>query len=151
MNTSPNEDTIGRPCKVGKEEICGMVKALEMFLASDQEAMLKQYWQQLDYIASQAGRVPGVTAAYHYDPHQIANHTVSMQISWDPRKNSLTGSAMAHQMRSGNPSIYIGGGGSEEGGADTSVHITAWMLRSGEEKILANRLVEILHSGVAKT
>lgn len=151
MNTSPNEDTIGRPCKVGKEEICGMVKALEMFLASDQDAMLKQYWQQLDYIAAQTCRVPGVSAAYHYDPNQIANHTVSIQISWDPRKVSLSGSQVAHQLRSGKPSIYVGGGGEEEGGANTNVRITAWMLRPGEEKILAERLVEVLHSGIIKT
>jgi L-seryl-tRNA(Ser) seleniumtransferase len=150
MNTNPNEDTIGRPSKVGKEEICGMVKALELFLASDQEAALRQYWKQLDYIAAQTSKIPGVSAAYHYDPHQIANHTVSMQVSWDPRKISLSGSAVAHELRNGNPCIYVGGGGSEEGGANTNVHITAWMLKPGEEKIIAERLSEVLRSGLIK-
>src|SRR6185312_1951837 len=150
MNTNPNEDTIGRPSKVGKEEICGMVKALEIFLASDQDAALKQYWKQLDYIAAQTSKIPGVSAAYHYDPHQIANHTVSMQVSWDPRKISLSGSKVAQELRSGNPCIYIGGGGSQEGGANTNVHITAWMLKPGEEKIIAERLSEVLRSGLIK-
>ena len=39
LNMSPNEDTLGRPTKVGKEEIVGMMKALELYLAEDQEAL----------------------------------------------------------------------------------------------------------------
>ena len=44
LNNSPHEDTLGRSQKVGKEEIVGMVKALELFLAEDHEALARE-WQ----------------------------------------------------------------------------------------------------------
>ena len=39
LNNSPYEDTLGRSQKVGKEEIVGMVKALELYLAEDHDAL----------------------------------------------------------------------------------------------------------------
>src|SRR5271156_5538189 len=43
LNMSPQEDRIGRCCKVGKETILGLLKALEVFVNQDFEAMLKIY------------------------------------------------------------------------------------------------------------
>jgi L-seryl-tRNA(Ser) seleniumtransferase len=57
-NMSPQEDTIGRPCKVGKEEIVGMVKALELFIASDQDALLKQYYAMLGTVSDGGEKTP---------------------------------------------------------------------------------------------
>jgi len=39
LNNSPHEDTLGRSQKVGKEEIIGMVKALELYLKEDHDAL----------------------------------------------------------------------------------------------------------------
>src|SRR5499427_6642940 len=44
LNNSPHEDTIGRSQKVGKEEIIGMVKALELYLKEDHDALARE-WQ----------------------------------------------------------------------------------------------------------
>src|ERR1700736_5922504 len=44
LNNSPYEDTLGRGQKVGKEEIVGMVKALEIYLSEDHDALAKE-WQ----------------------------------------------------------------------------------------------------------
>src|SRR5215468_9171814 len=43
LNMSPQEDRIGRCCKVGKETIFGFLKALEIFVNQDFEATLKMY------------------------------------------------------------------------------------------------------------
>src|SRR5579863_1193664 len=43
LNMSPQEDRIGRCCKVGKETIFGMLKALEMFVNQDLETELRVY------------------------------------------------------------------------------------------------------------
>ena len=51
LNNSPHEDTLGRSQKVGKEEIIGMVKALELFLAEDHEALAKEWQDRLEGIA----------------------------------------------------------------------------------------------------
>src|ERR1700736_3473350 len=45
LNNSPHEDTLGRSQKVGKEEIVGMVKALELYLNEDHDALAKE-WQE---------------------------------------------------------------------------------------------------------
>src|ERR1700726_4496910 len=47
LNNSPHEDTLGRSQKVGKEEIVGMVKAIESYLKEDHEALNKEWWRRL--------------------------------------------------------------------------------------------------------
>ena len=48
LNNSPHEDTLGRSQKVGKEEIVGMVKALESYLNEDHSALSKEWQKRLD-------------------------------------------------------------------------------------------------------
>ncbi|MGC2162058.1 MAG: L-seryl-tRNA selenium transferase [Silvibacterium sp.] len=147
LNMSPQEDTIGRPCKVGKEEICGMLKALEMFVASDQDAILKQYYAQLGHVSDRVAKIPGVATSYDFNSQQIANHTVSLNINWDPKKIALTSQQVLQQLAASKPrSIRMGGGDNESTSANPSVELTAWMLQPEEEKIIANRLFEILSS-----
>ena len=148
LNMSPQEDTIGRPCKVGKEEICGMLKALELFVASDQDAILKQYYAQLGRISDVVTKIPGVKTSYDFNPKQIANHTVSLKISWDPDKISLTTKQVMQQLAATRPrSIRMGDNGDDEKKSKNSaVEVTAWQMQSGDELIIANRLSEILQS-----
>ena len=149
LNMSPQEDTIGRPCKVGKEEICGMLKALELFVASDQDAILKQYYAQLGQVSDVVTRIPGVTTSYDFNPEQIANHTVSLRISWDPSKISLTTKQVMQQLAASRPrSIRMGGNGDDETKKpkNPTVELTPWQLQPGDEMIIANRLSEILRS-----
>ncbi|HUZ94438.1 MAG TPA: aminotransferase class V-fold PLP-dependent enzyme, partial [Edaphobacter sp.] len=148
LNMSPQEDTIGRPCKVGKEEICGMLKALELFVASDQDAILKQYYAQLGRISDVVTKIPGVKTSYDFNPKQIANHTVSLKISWDPDKISLTTKQVMQQLAATRPrSIRVGGNGDDEKKSkNPAVEVTAWQMQSGDELIIANRLSEILQS-----
>ena len=151
LNMSPQEDTIGRPCKVGKEEICGMLKALEIFVASDQDAILRQYYAQLGRISDAVKNIPGVKTSYDFNPKQIANHTVSLRISWDPNKISLTTKQVMQQLAASRPrSIRVGGNGDDEKKSkNPTVEVTAWQMQSGDELIIANRLSEILQSAPA--
>src|SRR6185312_8411992 len=52
LNSSPYEDTINRIAKVGKEEVVGMVKALELYLAEDQDALTNEWWRRLDTVST---------------------------------------------------------------------------------------------------
>jgi seryl-tRNA(Sec) selenium transferase len=142
LNNSPFEDTVGRGQKVGKEEIVGMVKALELFLNSDQQALLQEYWNRLDYVAHAMGKIPAVSTAYRYNPNQIANHTVGMEIFWDPRHISLTSDQASELLKNGQPSIIMEGGRFSL----NSLGLSAWMLKPGEEKIIARRLGEVLRA-----
>ena len=107
LNNSPHEDTLGRVAKVGKEEIMGMIKALELYLKEDHEALNKEWQRRLEYVSAQITKVPGVTTAFNMP--DIANHVPHMTISWDASKVKLDPKAAHKQLREGKPSIVLGG------------------------------------------
>ena len=136
LNNSPHEDTIGRSQKVGKEEIIGMVKALEVYLKEDHDALAKEWQARLDGIAKQLAKIPGVSTSF-FTP-DIANHVPHMQITWDS-KISLTPQEVSKLMRSGKPSIVIGAGEERPG-----LEMNSFMLQPGEDKIVAEQLSRVL-------
>jgi uncharacterized pyridoxal phosphate-dependent enzyme len=137
LNNSPNEDTIGRSQKVGKEEIVGMVKALELYLKDDHAALDKEWWRRLDYISGEITKIRGVTTAFSVP--DIANHVPHMEIYWDPRHISLTSKDAQKELRSGKPSIVLGGGRQGLG-------MNSFQLQPGEEKTIAERLVQLFRT-----
>jgi seryl-tRNA(Sec) selenium transferase len=134
LNNSPHEDTLGRCAKVGKEEIVGMVKALEVYLKEDHEALTKEWWRRLDAISGEVSRVAGVSTAFSVP--DVANHVPHIEINWDPRRIALTPQDASKQLKSGKPSIVI------ERTAN-GLGMNSFMLQPGEEKIIAERLVQL--------
>ncbi|MHB1935543.1 MAG: aminotransferase class V-fold PLP-dependent enzyme [Acidobacteriaceae bacterium] len=139
LNMSPNEDTLGRPTKVGKEEIVGMLKTLELYLAEDQEALTKRQWRQLDTIANSVGKIAGVTVTRHVP--QIANNFPTIQIHLDPSKLSIDAGQVNRHLASMKPSIVLGGGG---GHGSKTIGVTAIVLRPGEDRVIADALSTVL-------
>src|ERR1700758_4629375 len=137
LNNSPHEDTLGRSQKVGKEEIVGMVKALELFLAEDHDALAKEWQERLEGISRELNKVPGVSTAFFVP--EIANHVPHMSITWDPARISLTPAQASKLLRSSKPSIVMGGG-EERPGLITN----SFMLQPGEDKVVAEQLSRIL-------
>jgi L-seryl-tRNA(Ser) seleniumtransferase len=135
LNSSPHEDTLGRSSKVGKEEIVGMVKALECFLAEDHAALDKEWQRRLEAISGEVTRIPGVTTSYHVP--DIANHVPHMNISWDVHKVSLAPRDAADALRKGKPSIVLSS-------SETGLSLCSFMLKPGEETIIASQLVQLL-------
>ena len=135
LNNSPHEDTLGRGQKVGKEEIIGMIKALELYLAEDHDALAREWQHRLDTISQQLSKVPGVSTSF-FTP-EIANHVPHMQITWD-MKISLTPQQASQTLRAGQPSIAIGGGEGRPG-----LSMCSFMLQPGEEQIIAEQLVKL--------
>jgi L-seryl-tRNA(Ser) seleniumtransferase len=136
LNNSPHEDTIGRSQKVGKEEIIGMVKALEVYLKEDHDALAKEWQARLDGIAKQLAKIPGVSTSF-FTP-DIANHVPHMQITWDS-KISATPEEISKLMRSGKPAIVVAVGEDRPGLA-----MNSFMLQPGEDKIVAEQLSRVL-------
>jgi L-seryl-tRNA(Ser) seleniumtransferase len=137
LNNSPHEDTLGRSAKVGKEEIVGMVKALEVYLKEDHEALTKEWWRRLDTISGEVSRIAGVSTAFSVP--DVANHVPHMEINWDPRRVALTPQDASKQLKSGKPSIVI---------ERTAIGLgmNSFMLQPGEEKIIAERLVQLFRA-----
>ncbi|HSC45436.1 MAG TPA: aminotransferase class V-fold PLP-dependent enzyme [Candidatus Acidoferrum sp.] len=137
LNNSPHEDVIGRASKVGKEEIIGMLKALEIYLNEDHAALEKEWWRRLDTVSAELARIPGVSTSFMVP--DIANHVPHMDIYWDPRKISLSPRDAFNALRAGKPSIVLGS--SQHGLA-----MSSFMLKPGEEKIIATELVKLFKS-----
>jgi uncharacterized pyridoxal phosphate-dependent enzyme len=131
LNNSPYEDTLGRGQKVGKEEIVGMVKALEIYLNEDQDALAREWQRRLTSISDQITRIPGVTTSF-FEP-DIANHVPSMRINWDLKRISIDPKEAGRMLKEGKPSIVLG---EHKDGFE----MTAFMLKPGEDKIIADHL-----------
>ena len=142
LNNSPHEDTLGRSQKVGKEEIIGMVKALELFLAEDHDGEAKEWQQRLERVASEIANIPGVTTQFFVP--EVANHVPHMAIAWDEARIPLKPQEASKLLRNSKPSIVIGGGEGRPG-----LTMCSFMLRPGEDKIVADALSRLLreHAG----
>ncbi len=136
LNNSPYEDTLGRGQKVGKEEIIGMIKALEVHLKDDYDALDKEWQNRLELVSREITKVPGVTTKF-FTP-AIANHVPHMQIIWDARI-SLTPQQVSQLLRNSKPSIVMSAGEEKPGLA-----MNSFMLQPGEDQIVAEHLSRIL-------
>jgi L-seryl-tRNA(Ser) seleniumtransferase len=142
MNNSPNEDTLGRSQKVGKEEIVGMIKALESYLAEDHDALNREWQRRLEYISGVIAKVPGVST--HFMVPAVANHVPHMIIDWDPKRVSASPAQISAALRQSKPSIAIEP--AEQGGG---LSMNSFMLQPGEERIIAERLTQLLQAHAA--
>lgn len=142
LNNSPHEDTLGRSQKVGKEEIVGMVKALELFLAEDHEALAMEWQDRLEMISREVTKVSGVSTSYFVP--EIANHVPHMSITWDAARISLTPQQASKELRSSNTSIVL-----EPGEDRPGLAMNSFMLQPGEDKIVAERLSRLLREHAA--
>ena len=142
LNNSPHEDTIGRSQKVGKEEILGMIKALELFLNEDHDRLAREWQARLELISDEVTKIPGVSTSYFVP--DIANHVPHMRITWDEARISLTPDQASKLLRSSKPSIAISGGEERPGLA-----LNSFMLQPGEDKIVAAQVAKLLRGHAA--
>jgi len=135
LNAPPNGNTIGRGLKVNKEEMLGMLAALERYLAIDHAAERRELDARAEVIRSGVAPVAGVKAEIFVP--DVANHVPHVRISWDAAAKGITPADAVNSLRAGDPSI----GSRSEGDA---LVIGVWMMRPGEEKIVARRLRQVL-------
>ena len=164
LNMSPQEDRIGRCCKVGKETILGLLKALEMFVNQDFDASLALYDQRAKVISDAISRFGVAALPRQFNPQALGN--VTPRYSWqiDPSRLNITGPEVMQKLADTRP-IGIGSMGAGASGmrgrnpdgnaADKpqenhrpprdphTFGFPLWQLKDGEEKMIANRLVEI--------
>jgi uncharacterized pyridoxal phosphate-dependent enzyme len=135
LSMPPRGETIGRGMKVNKEEILGMMVALEEFVAIDHAAEYRLFQQRIDRIRASVDKVPGITTSVSHPV--LGNVTPTLNISWDKSLVKKDGNAMRTQLRQGKPSIEVVGG-------KDNLSVTAWSLQEGEDKVVALKLKELL-------
>jgi L-seryl-tRNA(Ser) seleniumtransferase len=137
LNAPPNGNTVGRGMKVNKEEMLGMLAALELYLEKDHAKEQLDFEKRAEVIRSSAASLPGVKAEVFVP--EVANHVPHVRISWDTAARKLTPADVVKALRDGDPSI----GTRSEG---ENLVIGVWMMRPGEDKIVARRLRQVLET-----
>jgi len=137
INSAPHH-AFGRSVKVGKEEIMGMLAAVEMWVKRDHKAEWKEWENRIDHIATAVKKVEGVTTNVRQPNEGLSNRTPSLQVSWDSAKLGITGTEVSKMLLDSEPRIVLAG--ANQGG----VSIVPYQMSPGDEKVVAERLHAIL-------
>jgi uncharacterized pyridoxal phosphate-dependent enzyme len=139
LNHSPF-GSIGRGMKVNKEEVIGMMVALELYLAKDHEKEREMWEGWVEKIADTVRPIPSVEAE-KYLP-EVANHVPHLRITWNQNNVNISPPELRDRLSNGHPSIEVFGGG------DT-VELNVFMMRPEEVEITARRLKELLEEAIS--
>jgi L-seryl-tRNA(Ser) seleniumtransferase len=152
-NNSPNSNTVGRGLKVAKEEIVGLVAAIDYFLAQDDAAMETEYRRRAELIARELKNIPTVQTRV-FVPEVAANHVPHLLITYDQSRVKITGAEVMQKMRAGKPRIELnpstGGSPASAGlpGGPNTIVVGVWMLQPGQDQIVGKRLRQVLEEAV---
>ncbi len=143
-NSAPHH-AFGRSLKVGKEEIMGMLAAVEMWPKRDHKAEWAQWQGWLDYVSTRVTRIPGVTTSVH-QPDSLSNHAPTLLISWDGRALDITGREVYDTLLAGEPRVLLdrARGTRPHDMERSAVGIMPYMMMPGDEKIAAEKIAAIL-------
>jgi uncharacterized pyridoxal phosphate-dependent enzyme len=142
LNGPPHSDTVGRVSKVGKEEIVGAYRALDLFLRTDHAAEWTEWERRVALISRQLSLIPGVRTAMVVP--EVPHHRPQLKVQWDQQRISLSPKDVVQMLRSGNPRIELPPGSEE---SPDGLDVAVWMLRANEEIIVARRFSEVFMQG----
>ncbi|MBI3470372.1 MAG: aminotransferase class V-fold PLP-dependent enzyme [Candidatus Solibacter usitatus] len=137
LNGSPYSDSIGRGMKVNKEELVGMMVAVEQYIKRDHAAEWKEWEKRIKIVADTVTPLAGVTTET-FQP-EIANAVPHLRIRWDQSK--ISAAEATRRLREGDPSIEL------RPGAKDCLEVAVWMLQPNEAQIVAKRIREVLKGG----
>ena len=140
LNASPNQ-ALGRAAKTSKEEIAGLVTALELFMAEDEKAEMKRYGDLCATIVDALADIPGLRVVVEQDPvNRVIPHAV---VYFTPDWVGPSGHAVQVALAGGEPHVYVQQGAHQGGYAD-EIAIDPINLQPGDETLVATRLREEL-------
>jgi L-seryl-tRNA(Ser) seleniumtransferase len=142
LNGSPHSDSVGRGGKVGKEEIVGLMTAVELYVKKDHQAEWKDWERQAAAIGKAVSGIRSVETE-QFIP-EIANQVPHLAIKWDPKTIPFTREDFAKALREGEPRIEVRPSPPTQPRAEIAV----WMLQPGEYRIVGQRCAAVLKSAV---
>src|SRR5262249_36564019 len=137
LNGAPHH-ALGRPMKAGKEEIMGLLAAVEQWVRRDHAAEWGEWERRLQVIGDAVTRFPSVTTTIRQPGR--SNVAPVLQITWDTEALGITGLEVKRQLAAGDPRIEVFA--SAEG-----FSVMPYMMEEGEDAIVARRCTEILAAG----
>jgi L-seryl-tRNA(Ser) seleniumtransferase len=147
-NNNPFDDCVGRGMKVAKEQIVGMVAAVDWFLSQSDDRMQSEFQQRADRIVAHLKDIPTLQSKIFVPP--VANQVPHLLIRYDQQRVKISPLEVKAKLSQGNPSIELNPAtGSTSGSAGlptdaNTIVVGVWMLQPGEDMIVARRLRELL-------
>jgi uncharacterized pyridoxal phosphate-dependent enzyme len=142
-------DGVARGQKVAKEQIVGMVAAVDWFLSQSDEGLETEFRKRADRIAKEVKNIPSVETEVVIPP--VANHVPHLLIRYDPGRVKISGRGVLEELRKGSPAIELNPSTGSTRGASAGIPsgpntivVGVWMLQPGEELIVGRRLHEVL-------
>lgn len=126
---------IGRGMKVGKEELCGLLAAVERYLKVDHAAEMRELEARVKSIRASLEGVTGIRTDRHVPV--IANEVPHVTVEWDESSRGLTSQQVIEKLQAGDPPIHVQRPGNGR------LLISVWMMRGDEHKIVGRRLHQI--------
>ena len=133
----PPHPFIGRGMKVGKEELIGLLAAVEWYVGQDHAELQQSYENQVAYYDEVFADIQGVTVHRSF-PSEAGQPMPRTEIRFDEEQLGITRNEILQQLAEGEPSIDIAGAGAN------GVLINGQTLMPGEVEIIAQRLKEII-------
>jgi len=152
-NNNPNSDSIGRGMKVSKEQIVGMVAAVDWFLSQTDAGMEAEFRRRAERIAAHLKSIPAIEPKV-LTPNAAANAIPHLLLRYDQQRIKISPMEVMAELRRGTPSIELNPstGQKNAGGLPTdenTIVVGVWMLQPSEEMVVARRLKEVLGKAAA--
>lgn len=136
VNGNPNA-SIGRPMKVGKEEMVGLLTAVKLYLKRDHEARLSQDEEIVAGWCSALNKIDGIHAERSI-PNVAGQPMPRAKVTVDPAKTGMNRDELILALRSGTPAIEVLPSGTD------AIFVNPMPLKDGEDEIVLDRLLAIL-------
>ena len=140
-NASPHQ-AIGRPMKVSKEDIVGLVAALEVWFRTRDAGLERRRWEaDLATIAAKLGSVCRATVM----PPEGVERVPSLRITWDAERTGLDGNALRAKLLKGSPRIML----DDMSAGVESIDIDPFSLQPGEAAQVGDAIAIALSANAA--
>jgi L-seryl-tRNA(Ser) seleniumtransferase len=142
-NSAPHH-AFGRSLKVGKEEIMGMLTAVDMWTKRDHQREWDEWMSWLNHISEKVKTIDGVTTRVH-QPESLSNHAPVLVVEWDGARLGITGDEVYKHLLDTDPRIILASGrGSRSHDMRSSISVMPYMMMPGDDKIAADRIYATL-------
>jgi L-seryl-tRNA(Ser) seleniumtransferase len=137
LNSSPHSDSLGRPMKVGREEMVTTWLTVEKYSRLDFDAIDRQCVKQAEYLERELSAVHGLRV--QRSPVDRTRNIRRVMVQWDEQTLKITGRDVERLLMEGEPRIAVGR-------APQGIELTVFMNEAGDEKVAVKRLREIFRS-----
>ena len=130
----------GRSEKIGKEEILGMLAAVEAWVRRDHEAEWQEWLGILERISESVAEIDTVVHRVD-DPAGMSNRAPALTIDWDPGALNITGEEVSEEFARKKPRIAVG---AADSGERAGIRINPSQMQPGDEEVVIDRIRRIL-------